>query len=107
MYYCGWDGGGSTTKTLALDGQGNKIAEAVFGPLNPNGASLETVKQTITDAVQWMQSLPGGLSGCQGLAAGMAGVSNRQAAQTVEALSGCWATMRSPWPGRFRATARF
>ena len=84
MYYCGWDGGGSTTKTLALDGQGNKIAEAVFGPLNPNGASLETVKQTITDAVQWMQSLPGGLSGCQGLAAGMAGVSNRQAAQTVE-----------------------
>ena len=97
MYFCGWDGGGSTTKALALDAQGSAIAEAVFGPLNPNGASLDTVKKTITDAVRWMASLPGGLSGCRGLVAGMAGVSNRQAAQTVED-----AVRASGYAGSFR-----
>jgi len=97
MYFCGWDGGGSTTKTLALDAQGNAIAEAVFGPLNPNGASLDTVKKTITDAVRWMASLPGGLAECGGLVAGMAGVSNRQAAQTVED-----AVRASGYAGSFR-----
>ncbi len=84
MYYCGWDGGGSTTKALALDALGNKIGDAVFGPLNPNGASLDTVEKTVQNAVQWMAGLPGGVAGCRGLVAGMAGVSNRQAAQTVE-----------------------
>ena len=84
MYYCGWDGGGSSTKTLALDPEGHTVAQAVFGPLNPNGASRETVEKTVRDAVQWMAGLPGGLEGCLGLAAGMAGVSNRQAAQAVE-----------------------
>ena len=84
MYYCGWDGGGSTTKTLAVDEQGNVLAESVFGPLNPNGASREKVEETVRDAVRWMDSLPGGLNGCMGLAAGMAGVSNLEAAQFVE-----------------------
>ena len=97
MYFCGWDGGGSTTKALALDAQGNAIAEAVFGPLNPNGASLDTVKKTITDAVRWMASLPGGLAECGGLVAGMAGVSNRQAAQTVEDI-----VRASGYTGSFR-----
>ena len=29
MYYCGWDGGGSTTKTLALDAADGRIAQAL------------------------------------------------------------------------------
>ena len=84
MYYCGWDGGGSKTKALALNLDGEKIGEAVFGPLNLNGANLETVEKTVHDGVQWMTGLPGGLEGCRGLVAGMAGVSNRQAVQMVE-----------------------
>ena len=97
MYYCGWDGGGSTTKALALDALGNKIGDAVFGPLNPNGASLDTVEKTVQNAVRWMAGLPGGIAGCRGLVAGMAGVSNRQAAQTVEE-----AVRSSGYTGPFR-----
>ena len=85
MYYCGWDGGGSKTKALALSLNGETIGEAAFGPLNLNGANLETVEKTVHDGVNWMAQLPGGLEGCRGLVAGMAGVSNRQAVQMVEA----------------------
>ena len=97
MYYCGWDGGGSKTKAFALTSNGEKIGEAVFGPLNLNGANLETVEKTVHDGVQWMASLPGGLEGCRGLVAGMAGVSNRQAVQIVEA-----AVHSSGYTGLFR-----
>ncbi|MBR3016101.1 MAG: ATPase [Clostridia bacterium] len=84
MYYCGWDGGGSSTKVLALDENGNVLCQSVFGPLNPNGASRETVQKTVSDAVQWMALLPGGLDACKGFAAGMAGVSNKEAADFVK-----------------------
>ena len=84
MYYCGWDGGGSSTKVLAIGESGNVIKESVFGPLNPNGSSRETVQKTVSDAVQWMALLPGGLDACRGFAAGMAGVSNKEAADFVE-----------------------
>lgn len=97
MYYCGWDGGGSTTKALAVDEQGNVLSENTFGPLNPNGASRETIEQTVRDAVRWMGALPGGLEECGGLVAGMAGVSNRQAARTVED-----AVRSSGYAGSFR-----
>lgn len=97
MYYCGWDGGGSKTKAFALTSNGEKIGEAVFGPLNLNGANLETVEKTVHDGVQWMASLSGGLEGCRGLVAGMAGVSNRQAVQIVEA-----AVHSSGYTGLFR-----
>ena len=97
MYYCGWDGGGSKTKAFALASNGEKIGEAVFGPLNLNGENLETVEKTVHDGVRWMAQLPGGLEGCRGLVAGMAGVSNRQAVQMVEA-----AMHTSGYAGSFR-----
>ncbi len=89
--------GGSKTKAFALASNGEKIGEAVFGPLNLNGENLETVEKTVHDGVRWMAQLPGGLEGCRGLAAGMAGVSNRQAVQMVEA-----AIHTSGYAGSFR-----
>ncbi|MBR5111440.1 MAG: ATPase [Clostridia bacterium] len=97
MYYCGWDGGGSSTKVLALDESGSVIRENVFGPMNPNGASREIVQKTISDAVQWMALLPGGLDACKGLIAGMAGISNLHAADFVEN-----AVRSTGYPGPFR-----
>ena len=84
MYYCGWDGGGSSTKVIALDENGSVLRESAFGPLNPNGASRETVRKTVSDAIEWMSLLPGGLNACKGFVAGMAGVSNKEAADFVK-----------------------
>lgn len=77
-YYCGWDGGGSKTEVLCRDEKGRELGRAFFGPLNINGASRERVAQTIADAVAYMASVPGGLSGCRKLVIGTAGVSNTQ-----------------------------
>ena len=82
--FCGWDGGGSTTKVCVTDGGGNVIAQNAFGPLNLNGAARETVEKTVKDCVGFMASQPGGLSACRGLTVGFAGVSNPDAARLTE-----------------------
>ena len=84
MYYCGWDGGGSKTQVCLMDQQGSVLVVQDFGPLNPNGASRETVINTIADCIEFMKAQPDGLSACRGLVIGIAGVSNRSVAQLVE-----------------------
>ena len=83
MYCCGWDGGGTKTEVCVLNDK-NEAESKSFGPVNVNGASLETVENTVRDAVNYMRGQPGGLEACAMLAIGMAGVSNRDAAQLVE-----------------------
>lgn len=84
IYFCGWDGGGSSTKVCVTDAGGAVTAEGVFGPLNPNGAPLTAVEATVKDCVDFLAALPGGLAACKGLTVGMAGVSSPAAANTVE-----------------------
>ncbi len=83
MYFCGWDGGGTKTEVCVLNENGSAASRA-FGPLNINGASRETVEKTVRDAALYMGSQPGGLDAFGMLVIGMAGVSNRDAAQMVE-----------------------
>jgi len=82
-WYCGWDGGGTHTTVLCTDRQGDRLAEASFGPLNPNGNPAETVAATIRDAAAFMASQTDGLCGCAMLVIGVAGASN---ADTVSFL---------------------
>ena len=90
MYYCGWDGGGTKTGVCLLDGAGRVLGEAAFGPLNPNGASRETVLQTVGEAISYMKKQPGGLAACGGLVIGAAGISNaRVAALLSGAVADC------------------
>lgn len=89
-YYCGWDGGGTKTGVCVVDEQGRTVAERAFGPLNPNGAPRETVRRTVADCLEFMDSLPGGLAACGGLVIGMAGVSNENARHFMEeTLASC------------------
>ena len=46
-YFCGWDGGGTKTAVCLTDNEGRVIAESSFGPLNLNGASESTVRETV------------------------------------------------------------
>ena len=50
MLYCGWDGGGTKTEVCLLDDTG-RTKTAVFGPLNPNGATRDRVPETVKDCV--------------------------------------------------------
>ncbi|MBQ6256206.1 MAG: ATPase [Clostridia bacterium] len=83
MYYCGWDGGGTKTEVCFLRENGEMVSQS-FGPLNLSGASRETVEKTVRDAVEAMRCRQEGLEGCGLLVIGMAGASNRDAAQIVE-----------------------
>ena len=83
-WYCGWDGGGTKTLVCVQDAVGNTLTEAEFGPLNPNGASPDTVRETVRRSVDFMAAQPGGLAGCEGLVIGFAGVSSSHAAAFVE-----------------------
>ncbi|MBQ1860511.1 MAG: ATPase [Clostridia bacterium] len=80
----GWDGGGTKTRVCLKDAYGKDIAVCDFGPLNINGASEEVVRQSIRDAVQFMQRSCGKDMVCPELVIGMAGVSNRHATEFVE-----------------------
>ncbi len=87
MYYAGWDGGGTKTAVCLINEEGTVCREAAFGPLNLNGASADTVRVTIQDALAFMQDTAGNLNACPALCVGMAGVSNRTASGFVtEAL---------------------
>lgn len=84
MYYCGWDGGGSKTQVCILDQQGTTIAEATFGSLNPNGATIEIVNETIKNCIAFMKSAMTDINRCIGLVIGLAGISNKNTAIMVE-----------------------
>ena len=77
MLYCGWDGGGTKTEVCLTDETGRTLASAVFGPLNPNGASPEQVSETVKQCVLYMKEQAGTLADIGGLVIGMAGISNR------------------------------
>lgn len=80
-YTCGWDGGGTKTEMLCLDGSGRTLAQGFAGPMNLNGASRAGVAATVREAVEWMaRHAPGGLDACEGLVIGAAGISNAAAA---------------------------
>ena len=82
MYFCGWDGGGTKTEICILHKNGETASQS-FGPLNANGASRETVEKTVRDSIEYMRFQQEGLEGCSMLVIGMAGASNRDAAQMV------------------------
>lgn len=71
-FVAGWDGGGTKTKVTCLTETGSALAEAFFGPLNPNGAPKSEVQVTVSQAMAWMA----GLGKCKALAVSAAGVSN-------------------------------
>lgn len=50
--FIGLDGGGTSTKAVALDGSGNILAEAVSGPSNPNNVRCETAARNISAALR-------------------------------------------------------
>ena len=83
-YYCGWDGGGSKTHVCITDENGVIVAEKIFGPININGASEETVKSTIRNCIDFMKSLHCGIKGCKGLVIGFAGISNQASTKFIE-----------------------
>ena len=84
MYYCGWDGGGSKTEVCIINEQNKIVAEAIFGALNPNGTTIEIVNETIKNCITFMKSVMTDLSCCKGLVIGLAGISNKNTATTVE-----------------------
>ena len=83
MLYCGWDGGGTKTEVCLTDDAG-RTRTAVFGPLNPNGASRERVPETVRACIQHMKEQAGSLAEVGGLVVGMAGISNLSARTMVE-----------------------
>ena len=84
QYFCGWDGGGTKTEVCLVNREGAVIGCRSFGPLNINGASEDTVRRSVQDAVDYMAAQPGGLSACGALMIGMAGASNRDAVLLME-----------------------
>lgn len=83
-YVAGWDGGGTKTAVVYMGMDGAVLGRAVFGPLNPNGASIEQVAATVREAVAGMKSINGGLSGCVCLQVGYAGASNPSGRKLLE-----------------------
>ncbi len=85
-YVTGWDGGGTKTAVVYMGMDGAVMGRAVFGPLNPNGASYEQVAATVREAVAGMKKMPGGLLGCVCLQVGFAGASNPSARKLLEGV---------------------
>ena len=78
MFFCGLDGGGTKTALCILDSNKNVVKEAVFGPMNINGASPDTVRTTIRNALVCISdTLPDGMADCAAITVGMAGISNQ------------------------------
>ena len=94
MFYCGWDGGGTKTEVCLGDESGRKLESAVFGPLNPNGAPLREVEETVRQGVAYMAERAGGLERIGGLVIGAAGISNAQVTGILRA-----ALEKAGWTG--------
>ncbi len=85
-YVAGWDGGGSKTAVLCLDSDSSEILSRRFGPLNLNGLGESEIASTVKAALAAMGALTGGLSACQALVVGAAGISNPSAMALLERL---------------------
>ncbi len=83
-YVAGWDGGGTKTAVVYMNTDGDVVGRAVFGPLNPNGASADQINKTVREAVEDMKNMPGGLPDCVLLQVGFAGASNPSARILLE-----------------------
>jgi N-acetylglucosamine kinase-like BadF-type ATPase len=77
-YYAGWDGGGTKTTVVCINENGKEILRKEAGPFNSLGNTKETLRQTVTQALNHMKTQPGGLENCKGLCIGGAGVSSLQ-----------------------------
>ena len=97
MIYVGWDGGGTKTEVCLTDEAGRPLARETFGPLNPNGADRIRVEETVREALAFMTRAGAAAENCGGLVIGMAGISNRAAADWV-----CSALARAGWRGPLR-----
>lgn len=83
MFFAGWDGGATKTAVRLVDESGCFLSESVFGPMNLNGTSPETVCQTVLACVARMAEETGGLEACGGLVIGAAGISNRKVCEEI------------------------
>lgn len=75
VYVAGLDGGGTKTTVVVLGADGSPVGRQAFGPLNPNGNTEETVRQTLSEVLAYLRSLNGSV---RQLVLGAAGVSNPQ-----------------------------
>lgn len=76
----GIDGGGTKTKVICRDLQGQKVAEQKFGPFNLNSIGEEGFVALMVEICDFLQSK----GQCDALCIGAAGVSNPQMRKLVE-----------------------
>lgn len=76
MFVVGIDGGGTKTAVQVMSLSGTTQGDRVFGPLNSNGGSEEQVKNTLQEVLAWLDKPNRGLSNCDMICIGTAGISN-------------------------------
>lgn len=76
MFVVGIDGGGTKTAVQVMSLSGTPQGDRVFGPLNSNGGSEEQVKNTLQEVLAWLDKPNRGLSNCDMICIGTAGISN-------------------------------
>ena len=82
MFYCGLDGGATKTELYIIDDNGASLTTS-YGPINLNGSSLETVKQSIADCIDFIKNFDE-FENFGGLVVGISGVSNKEATKIIE-----------------------
>lgn len=82
-YVVGCDGGGTKTAVEVIDIKGNHLDRQVFGQLNLNGNTEQTIRETIMQILNYLRQLPDGLLACKGICIGSAGISNPVARDTL------------------------
>jgi N-acetylglucosamine kinase-like BadF-type ATPase len=79
-FVAGWDGGGTKTCVVCATADGTEIGRNVFGALNINGASEREIFSCVSQAVAFVQGMPGR---CLGMVIATAGTSNPAAGEMV------------------------
>ncbi len=79
-FVAGWDGGGTKTCVVCMSPDGKVFERRTFGALNINGASEREIFSCVSQAVSFINSIPGR---CLGMAIATAGTSNPAAQQLV------------------------
>jgi len=74
-YYAGWDGGGTKTAIVCINENGDVLLRKEAGPFNSIGNEKGVLRRAVTDALSFMDELPGGIENCGGLCIGGAGIS--------------------------------
>ena len=93
-YFAGWDGGGTKTTIVCITPEGDIILRETAGPLNINGNDTQRARESLSQALACMASLPGGLDACAGLCIATAGVSNAAQRAFIETELG--STLHAP-----------